>query len=229
MRPTILLTGFGPFPGVPVNATSAFVPQLAAAASQRFPWTNVVVDVLTTEWKAASRRLTALLGDHQPSLAVHFGVSADAQGFVIETTACNRTCAKVDAGGALPPSPAVVAGGPDRLVTPLDSSVIAERLVAQGLPVSVSTDAGSYLCNAVLYRSLHHAATRAGDLRALFVHLPASLAGSRAAQAAAECPLSWADAVAGSTEILAVCLEGLETAAANLARSEPVEGTLEVR
>jgi pyroglutamyl-peptidase len=212
---TVLLTGFGPFPGVPVNATSVYVPQLAEAARQRFPEAAVIAEVLPTEWHEAPRRLEALLAAHEPALALHFGVSAEARGFVIETTARNLTCAKADACGALPPSLEVLAGAPESIATALPAGLIAARLTVQGWPAAVSVDAGNYLCNAVLYRSLHHAATRAPRPSAVFVHLPASLADHEPAAAGPKCPLSWAGALAGGVEIIAVCLEGVAADAAS--------------
>lgn len=214
-RPTIMLTGFGPFPGVPINATSAYVPQLAEAARQRFRDLGIVAEILPTEWLEAPRRLEDLLVAHEPPLALHFGVSAEARGFVIETTARNATCAKADACGALPPSLAVLAEGPESILTPLPASLIAAQLIGQGFPASVSTDAGRYLCNAVLYRSLYHAGTRAPRFRAIFVHLPASLAEREPTDAEPRGPLSWAEALAGGIEILAVCLESQAARAAS--------------
>ena len=213
-RPAILLTGFGPFPGVPVNATSVFVPQLAAAARQRFPAASVVAEILPTEWHAAPRRLEALLAAHEPTLAVHFGVSAEAHGLVIETTARNLTCAKADACGALPGSPQVIALAAEILETPLPANDMVARLMQRGVPSSLSTDAGRYLCNAVLYRSLHHAATRAPGLRAVFVHLPASLLEPGAGIPPPNCPLDWAQGLAGGLEILSIALESLLPTAA---------------
>ena len=214
-RTTVLLTGFGPFPGVPVNPTSVYVPQLAEAARQRFTEANVIAEILPTEWHEAPRRLEALLATHGPTLALHFGVSAEARGFVIETTARNLTCAKADACGALPPALEVLADGPESIVTALPASLIVAQLTDQGWPAAVSADAGRYLCNAVLYRSLHHAATRAPRSSVLFVHLPASLTDHEPADAGRRCPLSWAEALAGGVEILAVCLEGVAADAAS--------------
>ena len=54
-----------PFPGVPVNATMALVPELAAAASRRFYGITVRAGLLPTEWQAAPRRLEDLLADEE--------------------------------------------------------------------------------------------------------------------------------------------------------------------
>ena len=46
----MLLTAFGPFPGVPVNATMRLVPELAERAALAFPDARFVTEMLATEW-----------------------------------------------------------------------------------------------------------------------------------------------------------------------------------
>ena len=79
-RTTVLITGFGPFPGVPVNATMRLVPELAQAAARRFAGVRIATAVLATEWAAAPRRLDQLLAEIAPDLVLHFGVSSRARG-----------------------------------------------------------------------------------------------------------------------------------------------------
>src|SRR5262249_53359805 len=111
----VLLTGFAPFPGVPVNATMALVPELAAQARRRFYGIGVSAGLLSTEWQAAPRQLEALVAEGRPDLILHFGVSARARGFEIEGRGQNRCLLQPDAVGALPASLAVRTGGPDVL------------------------------------------------------------------------------------------------------------------
>ena len=70
-RTTVLLTGFGPFPSVPVNATMMLVPRLAQTASRLFPSTRFVHDILATEWETAPKRVDQLLALHSPDLILH--------------------------------------------------------------------------------------------------------------------------------------------------------------
>ena len=79
-RRTILLTGFGPFPGVAENATSKLVPALAAAAREAFAEHAFLSEILDTAWDSAPARVAALLAHHKPHLALHFGVAREAQG-----------------------------------------------------------------------------------------------------------------------------------------------------
>lgn len=197
---TVLITGFGPFPAMPVNASATLARRLASAARRRFPSVRVVSSVLPTEWTAAPVRLAALYASHAPAIALHFGVSSLACGLEIERLAVNRCASKPDARGALPAGEHVRPGGAATLAASLPVADILARLAAMGLPASHSDDAGGYLCNALLYHSACHAGERAS--MAGFVHIPAHL--PMVATAPGE--LTFADAIAGGLAILEVCL-----------------------
>jgi pyroglutamyl-peptidase len=203
------LTGFGPYPGVPANATALLVPRLAKAAGALFGTHDVVSEILPTEWTAAPRRLTRLLDGIDPALVLHFGVCQDAKGFQLELISRNLRTALQDAAGELPASDCVIETGPDLLATTLPAERIAARLLGLGFPCTTSDNAGSYLCNALLYHSLAAARGLPAPHLAGFVHVPASLTGhGRDGQEAhPDCPLDWRRAIAGGIEIIAACLE----------------------
>lgn len=211
-RPVILLTGFGPFPGVPENATARLVPRLAKAARELFPAYEVVAAILPTEWVAAPQKVGDLLARPGTVLALHFGVSRQAQGFQIELVGRNRCSVVADAAGKMPAGECLLDDGPTELACTLPVERIMQRLTQLGVPVRTSTDAGGYLCNALLYHSLGAAETLAKPHLVGFVHLPADLVGHGADGRAPhpDCRLDWRGAMAGGVEIIAACLEGLD-------------------
>jgi pyroglutamyl-peptidase len=201
-RRTILLTGFGPFPGVEENASSKLVPALAATAREAFAEHAFLSEILDTAWDSAPARVAALLAHHKPHLALHFGVAREAQGFRLERLALNACRVAADATGALPSHAALSLDGPICRASHLDTAALAARLEGRGYPVSLSDDAGAYLCNAVLYHSLAAAeALGRGACRSGFVHIPADLSGP---------PLAFQDALEGSLEIIRACLEAID-------------------
>ena len=101
-RPTVLLTGFGPFPGVPINASGELARKLARAARRAFPELCFTVAVLPTEWNRAPRIIANLHERHRPRLALHFGVASGAKTIRLETEAANICRAAPDAAGTLP-------------------------------------------------------------------------------------------------------------------------------
>jgi len=206
-RTTVLITGFGPFPGVPVNATMRLVPELVRTGAHLHPDVRILSEILATEWAAAPQRLEPLLAEARPDLVLHFGVSSRARGFEIEARARNACTQSPDAVGALPAGAAVQEGGAEHLATSLPVQHIVTRLRLRGIPAFVSRDAGGYLCNATLYHSLGCARDVPGR-RVGFVHVPATLArpgGANRGRTGA-CPLTWEQALEGGLEILAVCL-----------------------
>lgn len=193
----ILLTGFGPFPGIAENATARLVPALAQAARRTFPNCNVVDDILNTSWDSAPEHVRQLMARHRPALALHFGVASCATGFLIERHAHNLCRHAPDADGCLPQFDRLDENGPDLHPVSIDVAKIEARLKARGFPVSLSDDAGGYLCNAVLYHSL--TATQALQLpcRAGFIHIPSDLDGP---------PLPFPVALDGGLEIIRTAL-----------------------
>jgi pyroglutamyl-peptidase len=202
----VLITGFGPFPGVPVNATMRLVPELAARAERAFG-VGVTAGILPTEWAAAPRQLDLWLAASDPDLVVHFGVSARARGFEIELRATNACAAAPDASGALPHGPTISRNGANTLAASLPVEYVATRLRRRGIPAFASRDAGAYLCNWLLYHSLDRARGNRSR-RVGFIHIPATLArpcGPNRGRSGA-CPLSWQQAMEGGLESLAACL-----------------------
>jgi pyroglutamyl-peptidase len=209
-RSVILLTGFGPFPGAPRNASSELIARLARLAGARLPGYAVHAETLPTEWQAGPARLDELLQELDPVIALHFGVSHRARGFVVETRARNFREDICDACGAAPDALAIAENGPGEMSSTLPTGLIVERLRRKGLPVQLSRDAGGYLCNAVLYHSLSEARGRVArgiGSRRGFIHIPDSLSKGRggASRRSSASLLDWDAAVEGGIEIMAVC------------------------
>ncbi len=210
-RSAILVTGFGPFPGAPQNASSLLAEALAKGASRRLPGYAIYAETLPTEWHRGPARLAELLSELDPVVSVHFGVSHRARGFVVETRARNTRQDSLDACGAAPGEACISSDGPVELTATLPTTLIAERLRRRGLPVQLSRDAGAYLCNAVMYCALDHARRREESARAPrggFIHIPDRLvtghgSGTRRAR---PCLLDWDDAIEGGIEILTACV-----------------------
>jgi pyroglutamyl-peptidase len=205
---TILFTGFGPFPGMPENISGRFVRMLADLSQRRFPAFRVVARILPTEWEPAPERIVALYAREKPKVALHFGVSERAQGLVVETLARNVRSPICDAAGRLPPSPKVSEDGPSELQAHVPVDDILKRVTSLGVPIARSSDAGSYLCNAVLYQSLVLASEGGATRSAGFIHIPHSL-GQKAGEkrlANGVNPIDWEMAMAGAFEIVRTCL-----------------------
>jgi pyroglutamyl-peptidase len=163
---TVLITGFGPFPGAAYNPTATLVGRLARI---RRPRLNIVGHVFTTEYAAVDRDLPRLIAQHRPDALLMFGLHGRARTLRIETLARNSLGRHRDASGCYAKTHAIVTKAPHaRMVTPAARLMRAARQT--GAMAVLSRDAGSYLCNYLCWRATE--ATRQGPRFAAFVHVP---------------------------------------------------------
>lgn len=174
----VLVTGFGPFPGVPRNVSSDLAAHCAKRWNER-PDIEAEHLVLATDWQSAPETVATQIAASQPDLIIHLGVSAQATGLVLETHAYNTCCDTPDVAGTRAPASERRAGHPAEVCSSLPVENIARALAAAGHKVSVSNDPGRYLCNAVYHETLSRIADPRSDVsaetRAIFVHIPVAL------------------------------------------------------
>ena len=165
--PRLLLTGFGPFPGAPRNPTAEVVARLATGDAARRLGVEIVPHVFDTTWGALDA-LPDLVAATRPDAVLHLGLKRRARAIAVEAFGRNRVLrAAVDEAGVAAASTMLDPGGPPRLAVTLPVGRLRARIAALGLPAEVSSDAGRYLCNALLYRSLG-----LGERPTGFLHLP---------------------------------------------------------
>ena len=166
----LLVTGFGPFPGAPENPSEALIKALARESPEKFGASALKAVVLKTEYRRSWETLRRLYSSFAPGVVVHFGLNGKAEAIHIECVGCNAADpAKPDAGGYAPASAVLSKGGAAALASTFPAKKIAAVLKKAGFPVVLSDDAGGYVCNATLYRSI-----RASPPTRLvgFVHVP---------------------------------------------------------
>jgi len=170
MATTILLTGFGPFPGAPRNPTEPLVEALARVRHPGFASVRRIAHVFRVSYQTLDRELPELIARERPDALIMFGLATRATGLRIETRGRNTITRRVaDVGGALPASTMIAPDGPDELPlrAPAQCLVMAARKT--GVPVVLSRDAGGYLCNYACWRA---AEMSGGPRLVTFVHVP---------------------------------------------------------
>ncbi|HRY06941.1 MAG TPA: pyroglutamyl-peptidase I [Hyphomicrobiaceae bacterium] len=224
----ILITGFGPFPGVVINVSAQVAARLAQAARVRWPHHHVEACELPTQWSAGPHMLHQLWDRLRPDIALHFGVSGEARGLQLETLAQNCCRMDADAIGALPVRTERAVGGASVHRASLPFEAILRRLEVLRIPGCISQDAGAYLCNAILYDSIQRAAAARPVALAGFIHIPPELGGTPeltgpdGPQTAERLPsmLTIDEAVAGGVAILECTLEELAALRARASSAE---------
>ena len=168
----LLVTGFGPFPGVPFNSSDALV---SGWIRNRPDWhfDDLRFEVLPTAYEAAGTRVAELLREFRPARALLLGVAGADCGIRMERFALNiDDGAAPDEAGQRRQARSIVAGAPDALRTMLDLEQMHGALIDQGVNAEISNHAGAYVCNHAYYCALHAAAAMMPPCKVLFVHLP---------------------------------------------------------
>lgn len=166
---TILITGFGPFPGAPFNPTEPLVRRLAKLRIAR---TKIVTHIFETSYAAVDRDLPKLLKRYKPDAVLMFGLASRARIVRIETRAQNALAVLPDAAGKTPKRKAIATRRPAALPMALPSQLMLRAVRKAGVRARLSRDAGHYLCNYLCWRATEAAMTQNGPGLAAFVHVP---------------------------------------------------------
>ena len=175
---TILITGFGRFPGSPVNPSGLMATRLVHRRRPALAGTRRVAHVFATRYDAVDRELPALLAREKPDIVVMFGVATRSRRVRIEERARNRIALFPDAGGYRPAA-LTIAPHRDALRNPLPLARLVKAARSAGVTAARSRNAGTYLCNYVYWRALEAAARPDGPGFVIFIHVPPIRSGKR--------------------------------------------------
>jgi pyroglutamyl-peptidase len=169
---TILVTGFGPFPGAPYNPTTPLVQRLARLRRPALAGVKIIAHVFPTSYAAVDRELPELIARHQPDALLMFGLATRTQAIRVETRARNTVSLIPDASARALSRHAIASG--EAAARPLPAPVrhLYGALRAARVPAELSHDAGGYLCNYLCWRAADAAGNSRGPRLAAFVHVP---------------------------------------------------------
>lgn len=174
MANTLLLTYFGPFPGVPVNPTVALAEGAVRALNTARPDLRVVARELPVSYDGSSAALRAALQDVQPDALISLGVAVGRDVVSLEQVAINLDSAGIeDNDGDRRCDEPIAPDGREAYFSSLPVRASFERLRAAGEPVEISYTAGTYVCNHVFYEGQRITRELGLSIPAGFVHVPA--------------------------------------------------------
>ncbi|MFG1287496.1 pyroglutamyl-peptidase I [Xanthobacter versatilis] len=171
----ILVTAFGPFPGVPLNPSQRTAKDLLRLKRTALCGMEITLRILPTRWDELPR-FDALMREQAFDAVLLLGVAARRRRVCLETRAVNAARAFPDAAGRHPPGRRLSRRGLDAIASTAPALAGVAALQRAGIAASASRDAGRYLCNAAYFHAL--AATRGQRPETgavppvLFVHLP---------------------------------------------------------
>lgn len=165
----ILVTGFEPFGGDIANGSWEAVQDLDG---KHLGTSVVVVAQLPVVWGEASEKLHELIKVNKPVAVISFGQAGE-EPVRLETIAHNVRESILDNKKKMPHTLQIYSHAASELKTRLPLPEIEFRLRTAGIPVRVSQDAGTYLCNDIFYTLMHDPGTaNAKNILRGFVHVP---------------------------------------------------------
>ena len=168
----ILITGFGPFPGAPVNPTQPLVAKLARLRRPAFADVERIAHIFPVTYAAVDRELPELLVRHKPHALLMFGLAARTPFMRIETRARNAiTTLWPDADHTLVRQSSIV-GGTDAQTFGPHTFRLLRAAQSAAVDVRVSRNAGSYLCNYLSWHGIEATRRADGPCLASFIHVP---------------------------------------------------------
>ena len=168
----VLITGFGPFPGQHSNPSEKLLRWLEVQNIQLGQRVQLRTELIPTRWTAVEKFASGCLAEFDPDIALHFGVHSRNSGLCVEKLARNCTCTHADASGEPAPRQCVKVNAPQTLKSTIEPQKLVTKLQTRGLPAQSSTNAGRYLCNALLFASLYQGRKRALQRQTGFIHIP---------------------------------------------------------
>ncbi len=167
---TILITGFDPFGGEPINPAWEAVKTMDGYTDGDY---KVVTQMVPTIRYKSVDTVKAAAEECQPDFILCVGQAGGRPNITVERVAINQDDARIpDNEGAQPIDRTIFAEGPAAYFATLPIKAMVQNMKAAGIPAAVSNTAGTFVCNHIMYGALHFAATQQPSLKAGFVHIP---------------------------------------------------------
>lgn len=165
----VLVTGFDPFGGEPINpaweAVKAMKDTIAGA--------EIVKMQIPTVVGKSIEKIHQRMKELQPDLVISVGQAGGRFGVTPERVAINVTDARIpDNEGNQPIDEPIFPDGPAAYFSNLPVKAMVQAIKDAGYPSVLSNSAGTYICNHVMYGILYYIEKEFPNVRGGFIHVP---------------------------------------------------------
>ncbi|MEI5988912.1 pyroglutamyl-peptidase I [Enterococcus termitis] len=165
----VLITGFDPFGGDAINPAYEavkMIPDEVAGA-------QVVKLEIPTVFKESGELLKSVIKEFEPDIVICVGQAGGRSAVSIEQVAINLAEARIpDNNGDQPIGEKLEEMGETAYFTSLPIKAMMKNIQAHGLPAYISYTAGTFVCNAIMYRLLYMINNEFTDVKGGFIHVP---------------------------------------------------------
>mgnify|MGYP000137384717 FL=1 len=165
----ILITGFDPFGGEPVNpaleAVKLMKDEIAGA--------KIIKLEIPTVFRKSVEKIHEMMKAEQPDVVLSIGQAGGRFGVTPERVAINVDDASIkDNDGNQPVDTPIFTDGEAAYFSNLPVKAMVEAIKNKGLPSTLSNSAGTFVCNHVMYGVLYYIHKEFPNVRGGFIHVP---------------------------------------------------------
>lgn len=165
----VLITGFDPFNGESINP--------AFEAIKLLPNTILDVDIIKLEiptvFKKSISYIEKTIENIKPDIIILVGQAGGRYSITIERVAINIDDTKIkDNEGNMPVDKIIKEDGENAYFSNLPIKLIADNIIRNGIPANISNDAGTFVCNHVMYGTLYLINKKYNNIKSCFIHVP---------------------------------------------------------
>ncbi len=165
----ILVTGFDPFGGEPINP--------AIETVKRLPDTIGGAEIIKLEIPTVCHKslhvIDKAIAKYNPDVVLSIGQAGGRPDITVERVGINVDDCRIpdNEGNQIIDEP-IYPEGPDAYFVTVPIKAMVQRIQERNIPASVSNTAGTFVCNHVTYGVCHLLATRYPGKRSGFIHIP---------------------------------------------------------
>lgn len=165
----ILVTGFDPFGGEPINP--------AIETVKRLPDTIAGAEIIKLEIPTVCHKSLRVIDEaiskFDPDVILSIGQAGGRPDITVERIGINVDDCRIpdNEGNQIIDEP-VYPDGPAAYFVTLPIKAMVKKVQEKGIPASVSNTAGTFVCNHVTYGVCHLVATKYPGKRSGFIHIP---------------------------------------------------------
>ena len=165
----ILITGFDPFGGEPVNpaleAVKLMKDEIAGA--------KIIKLEIPTVFRKSVEKIHEMMKAEQPDVVLSIGQAGGRFGVTPERVAIDVDDARIkDNEGNQPVDTPIFTDGEAAYFSNLPVKAMVEAIKNKGLPSTLSNSAGTFVCNHVMYGVLYYIHKEFPNVRGGFIHVP---------------------------------------------------------
>ena len=165
----ILVTGFDPFGQDTINPALEAVKQLP----NEILGASIIKLEIPTMFHQAANVVNLAIQQHQPDIVVHIGQAGGRFGITPERIAINLDDARIADNSSQQPIDQLIAeNGPAAYFSQLPVKAMVANMQEVGIPATVSNSAGTFVCNHIMYQTLHYCQMNYPQIQSGFIHVP---------------------------------------------------------